>query len=51
MNQAEAKATLVECFLALPKRDRARLRYHLENRTPVLCGERAYEYADGEGGA
>jgi len=38
------KEILTECFKALPLEDRRRLKYHLDNKTPLFCGEGA----DGE---
>lgn len=29
---------LGECFKALPLGDRKRLKWHLENKTPIFCG-------------
>lgn len=29
---------LEACFKALPKADRRRLKYHLDNNTPIFCG-------------
>ena len=35
----DAQKTLVKAFKALPKRDRERLRFHAEKKTPICCGE------------
>ena len=43
-------AVLVSCFRALPRRDRERLLWHAEQKTPVLCGKHAYSYIDCRGG-
>lgn len=32
---------LEKCFKALPKEDRLRLKWHLDNKTPIFCGEGA----------
>lgn len=42
---------LAECFAALPDENLGNLAYHLRRGTPILCGETAYLYADGRGGA
>jgi hypothetical protein len=43
-------ATLTRAFRALPRADLKRLKYHLEQKTPICCGADSGLYADGEGG-
>ena len=45
------KAELVRIFRRLPNTAKARLRFHLEKGTRILCGENAYQFTDGVGGA
>mgnify|MGYP001573960203 CR=1 FL=1 len=41
---------LVQAFRALSPEQRARLRWHAEQKTPICCGELAYIYTNGHGG-
>lgn len=50
MTKRQAKATLVQCFRALTKRQRSNLLYHAKNKTKILCGEDANRWAYAEAG-
>ena len=51
VTKAQAKKILVQAFKALPKADRDRLLWHVEEGTHICCGKReAYLYTDGKGG-
>lgn len=41
---------LQRAFSALTAEELANLRDHYDRGTPLLCGEKAHFYADGEGG-
>lgn len=41
---------LAELFSKLTKRQKANLRYHLDNKTPILCGKKAEFFVEGEAG-
>lgn len=49
MTQADAKAMLVTAFRALTKRQRQRLAWHLEHKTPICCGPSAMMFARHDG--
>jgi hypothetical protein len=49
MTPSQARGTLTRAFSALPRADKKRLRWHLEQKTPICCGETAHLYADGKG--
>jgi hypothetical protein len=51
MTTIEARNTLLDCFLALPDEELANLAHHERVKTPILCGEESYRFADGKGGA
>ncbi len=46
----EAKKTLRAAFSTLYEEQKANIRFHLENKTPILCGADAEWYVDGKGG-
>lgn len=46
----ETEYALEECFRELPKPDKLRLRYHLEQGTHILCGKNSSVFTDGAGG-
>lgn len=43
-------AVLVTAFARLSAPQRGRLAYHADNGTPILCGDKASMFTDGEGG-
>ncbi len=45
-----AVSVLVECFDALSKPRRERLREQVRRKTRILCGKNASEFVDGNGG-
>ena len=49
-SNGRAIRVLVECFRALPNKDKRRLLDHAKKRTRICCGEDAWMYADGKGG-
>jgi len=52
MTKAQAKKILVQAFRALPKADRDRLLWHVEEGTHICCGKKEADlYTDGHGGA
>lgn len=46
----DAKKTLRVAFSTLDDEQKANIRFHLENKTPILCGADAEWYVDGKGG-
>ena len=44
MTQAEAKKILVKALSVLNNRQRDNLRWHLEHKTKIACGQLAYEW-------
>lgn len=50
MTKREAKAVMRKAFSALTEKQRERLRWHAERKTPICCGGTAWDYLDGYGG-
>ena len=44
------KEILVTAFRSLTKRQRSNLKYHLDAKTPILHGDDAHYFIDGDGG-
>ena len=44
------KAVLATAFKALTRAQKANLKWHVEQDTPICCGEMANRYLDGKGG-
>ncbi len=50
MKHKEVREKLTEAFRALPKADRDRLMWHVEQGTRIICGTDTANYGDGKGG-
>ena len=44
------KEILITAFRSLTKRQRRNLKYHLDAKTPILHGDDAHYFIDGDGG-
>ena len=44
MTKARAKKRMRAAFATLTKRQRANFAYHVKRKTPILCGDDAFEW-------